>query len=297
MHDLKFEGSSTDNQSFMALVRQVCENMGIRQKDLAASLDLKQSQMNLYFQGKVEMRTERLLSLLKVLGVDVELLLQDQLSGLKAHPPDKNASENRILALIGGLTPSQKLSMGRILTQLSSDRTSSAESVDGNEMLEMVKKELRRDHLFNLFCVLPDFAKDLPSIMRLSRQLGITPHASERYLHNLLASGVWSVIGSKVESDFTLFDAGDSSPQEFLSMTADIISNLNENSASNYDTHTLVTNRTLVRNFVGKVNQGLKELYLKSQSEDEEKNCIFSWAHVGMVNLNIAPKNNVESIQ
>jgi len=55
---------------------------GVRQKDLAEKMGMKASQMSLYFNGKSEMRADRFVELLEILGVDVEASIQNKLSEL-----------------------------------------------------------------------------------------------------------------------------------------------------------------------------------------------------------------------
>ncbi|MEK2644288.1 helix-turn-helix domain-containing protein [Bdellovibrio sp. BCCA] len=114
--DLRLERS----EILMSRIREVCLLMGIRQKDLAQSLQLKPSQMNLYFNGKVEMRVERLLPLLEILGVDVELQLEEKIKELGGELRSFQETENKVLAKIGRLDDYKRQSLLRIIHILGS---------------------------------------------------------------------------------------------------------------------------------------------------------------------------------
>ncbi|WII72465.1 helix-turn-helix transcriptional regulator [Bdellovibrio sp. 22V] len=113
---LKLERS----EIFMARIREACSLLGIRQKDLAESLQLKPSQMNLYFQGKVEMRTDRLLPLLEILGIDLERQLEERIRELGDTTTSLQNSENKVLAKIGRLDEYKRQSLLRIIHILGS---------------------------------------------------------------------------------------------------------------------------------------------------------------------------------
>lgn len=118
--NLGSEKSPTRTDDFMARVREACALMGIRQKDLADSLDIQASQMNLYFQGKVEMRSDRLLALLGILGVDVEGMLEERIKELGGPALKAPGTESRMLATIGRLDEYKKQSILRIVNVLGS---------------------------------------------------------------------------------------------------------------------------------------------------------------------------------
>lgn len=103
----------------MSRIRHACNLMGIRQKDLADSLELKPSQMNLYFQGKVEMRADRLIPLMKILGIDIENLLEDKIKELGGDPLGLSR-ESKIFANMGRLDDYKKQSLLRIIHILGS---------------------------------------------------------------------------------------------------------------------------------------------------------------------------------
>lgn len=110
----------TSGEDFMARVREACALMGIRQKDLAESLAIKPSQMSLYFQGKVEMRSDRLLPLLAILGLDVPGMLEERIKQLGGQSSVPQGNESRTLASIGRLDDYKRQSILRIVSILGS---------------------------------------------------------------------------------------------------------------------------------------------------------------------------------
>lgn len=115
---------SSTSDEVMSLVREICREVGIKQRDLAAHLHLKPSQMNLYFSGKVEMRTDRLVRLLEILGVDLRQNLRERLDqirgvpGPQAAPDDDNIDDSKILAKIGRVKSPKRESLLRIIELL-----------------------------------------------------------------------------------------------------------------------------------------------------------------------------------
>ena len=106
---------SVKSDELMDKIREACALMGIRQKDLADYLDMKPSQMNLYFRGKVEMRSDRLITLLGVLGIDIEELLSEKIRALGGSSASSNSSENKMLASLGRLDDYKKQSLLKII--------------------------------------------------------------------------------------------------------------------------------------------------------------------------------------
>lgn len=118
------ETQSPTSDEVMSLVREICREVGIKQRDLAAHLNLKPSQMNLYFSGKVEMRTDRLVRLLEILGVDLRQSLRhrlDQIKGVNVTPTsfdDESIDDSKILAKIGRVKSPKRESLLRIIELL-----------------------------------------------------------------------------------------------------------------------------------------------------------------------------------
>ncbi|WP_413613096.1 helix-turn-helix domain-containing protein [Bdellovibrio sp. HCB-110] len=108
------------SEVLMSRIREACLLMGIRQKDLADSLQLKPSQMNLYFQGKVEMRTDRLVPLLAILGIDIERQIEEKIKELGGESFSPLGNENKVLARIGRLDEYKRQSLLRIIHILGS---------------------------------------------------------------------------------------------------------------------------------------------------------------------------------
>lgn len=103
----------------MVGVRELCRLMGIRQKELAASLNMKPAQMNVYFQGKAEMRAERMIELLKILGLDIEKQIQDKINEMGGE--SKTANSSKILASMGGLHETNRKSLLKIIKMLGAE--------------------------------------------------------------------------------------------------------------------------------------------------------------------------------
>lgn len=115
---------STSDET-MALVREICREVGIKQRDLAAHLQLKPSQMNLYFSGKVEMRTDRLVRLLEILGIDLRQIIRERLQQIRGLTPaahslsdDDVIDDSKILARIGRVKSPKRESLLRIIELL-----------------------------------------------------------------------------------------------------------------------------------------------------------------------------------
>lgn len=103
----------------MSQIRVLTQALGVRQKDLAASLNLKPSQMNVYMQGKVEMKTDRLLCVLELMGVDVEKILEEKI--IEASKTSLQASnKENVLAKIGRLDADNRESIFKIVKILGS---------------------------------------------------------------------------------------------------------------------------------------------------------------------------------
>lgn len=107
------------NDRLVSKIRLLCHSLGITQRDLAASLELKPSQMNLYMQGKVEMKSDRLLKVLNILGLDIETLLDQRIAEL-SQANSRPAPEQRVLAKIGRLDEYKRESLLKIISILGS---------------------------------------------------------------------------------------------------------------------------------------------------------------------------------
>lgn len=164
----------------------------------------------------------------------------------------------------------------------------SSNKIDAIEHLrEKVKLEIRTDYDFALFCILPGLNEKISEIKKMAKKIGISEPAADRYAELLIGSGYWKVDTSlnHVSSNFELLDLGDLSIKDYLAMTVCIVSRLSESKSYEYDSLSIVTSRSLVKGFVREVNQALKKLYVKSSSGDYQKDCVFSWTHTGVIEI------------
>lgn len=169
---------------------------------------------------------------------------------------------------------------------------------DGAELLEKLKAELRQNYQFALFSVLPGLSSDIRVVLKLGKKLGLKPATAAEFSYRLWRAGLWKIADNHVETNFEYLNLGDISVKDYLAMTVTIIAHLSEAKSYEYDTLSLVTNRTLVRQFVVKVNQALKELHEKSHAPETAKECLFSWSHTGVIELEYsALKNSSEDFE
>ncbi|KYG61530.1 hypothetical protein AZI86_17640 [Bdellovibrio bacteriovorus] len=113
------ELTESKRDKVMSQIRTLSQTLGVRQKDLAASLNLKPSQMNVYMQGKVEMKTDRLLCVLELMGIDVEKLLEQKIIEASKASFESSNKEN-VLAKIGRLDADNRESIFKIVKILGS---------------------------------------------------------------------------------------------------------------------------------------------------------------------------------
>ena len=153
------------------------------------------------------------------------------------------------------------------------------------DLIEQVKKEIREDYDFALFCIIPGLSDRLPEILNIGKKLGIDAETLQRFSQLLLECGLWKMDAKskKVRSNFELLDLGDITVSDYLAMTVCIISRLSDKESYEYDSLSIVTSRELIKNFVREVNQSLKNLYTQSNSGEFEKDCLFSWTHTGVI--------------
>lgn len=105
----------------LSQIKKVCHLKGVRQVDLAQNLNIKPSQMNLYFRGFSKMRADRFVDLLNVLGIDLESVLNNEILRCENAPAaQKNeVNETKVLAKIGRLDGQHRESLYRIAKILS----------------------------------------------------------------------------------------------------------------------------------------------------------------------------------
>lgn len=104
--------TTSSEPSLISRVKLLAQLIGISQKDLALNLGLKPSQMNLYFNEKAEMKANRFVDLLKVLGVDVETLLEEKIRSLQSSSEIDDAT---LHAKLGRVTGRKKKSLLKII--------------------------------------------------------------------------------------------------------------------------------------------------------------------------------------
>lgn len=160
------------------------------------------------------------------------------------------------------------------------------ENLSDEELLDLVKSEIRKNHKFTLFCVIPFITTELGALKRTSAKLGISEDLARYFSARLLRSGLWAIEDNRVVTKFQFLDLGDISVKEYLSMTVSIIAQLSEDKPGTYETVTIASTRPLVRALIGKVNQALREFTEKSDKETA-RNVMFSWTHTGVINLEI----------
>lgn len=146
-----------------------------------------------------------------------------------------------------------------------------------------VAREIKQNYELALMCVLPGIESRVAKIQDAARQIGIESTRFERYRRILLEAEVWKINGTEVISDFELLELGELTIQDHLSMTLDIISRLSPANSHEYEHMALASNREVVRKFLGKVRQALKELYTESKAPAVKKDCVFSWTQTGVV--------------
>lgn len=152
-----------------------------------------------------------------------------------------------------------------------------------------VVHQIRQDYEFGLFCLLPGFESQLRPLLQAAQKLGLSERKIELYSRRLFDAGLWTLNGNTIVAKFEYLELGDIDIQEYLAMTVCIVARLSQNKSYEFDTLSLVTNRALIRNFVVKVNSGLKELYEASKAEGAAQDCVFSWTHTGVIELERKP--------
>lgn len=77
----------------ISLLRELLSSAHVTQKDLALGLGMKPSHINLYFKGKSDIHSRKLVSILKMLGIDLESLVRERIEMLSRNE-GKVSSEN-----------------------------------------------------------------------------------------------------------------------------------------------------------------------------------------------------------
>lgn len=107
--------TTPSDSTLISRVKLLAQLTGISQKDLALNLGLKPSQMNLYFNEKAEMKANRLVDLLRVLGVDVESLIEEKIKALESSSEIDDATLHAKLGRVSGRKKKSLLKIIKIL--------------------------------------------------------------------------------------------------------------------------------------------------------------------------------------
>lgn len=105
-------------QSVMELVRDLVDLTDLKQKDVANQMGLKASQMNLYFNGHSEMRANRLVELLDILGINVQAEIQKRIRALKEERSVAHLDQFALAVKLGSVDQSTRKSLKSLIEQL-----------------------------------------------------------------------------------------------------------------------------------------------------------------------------------
>lgn len=102
--------------TMVPLLREFMKEAGVTQRDLAAAIGVKSSQLNLFFTGKSDMHSRKLVLLLKSLGIDLERILADQLQEIRNQSAQRHPSS--LIAKINAMDPEQRKPLLAIVKML-----------------------------------------------------------------------------------------------------------------------------------------------------------------------------------
>lgn len=87
--------------SLVPLLRELMRETQVTQRDLAAGIGATSSQLNLFFTGKSDMHSRKLVGLLRALGIDLEEILEQRLNEIRNQesPKSQTALHAKISAL------------------------------------------------------------------------------------------------------------------------------------------------------------------------------------------------------
>ena len=105
-------------RSLMSRIRELSRNVGISQRDLAQSMGLKPSQLNLYFNERAEMKAQRLVQLLEILGIDINELLSHRIRALGGDPDGSDIDDSNLYAKLGRIRGAKRKSLLKIIRML-----------------------------------------------------------------------------------------------------------------------------------------------------------------------------------
>lgn len=148
-----------------------------------------------------------------------------------------------------------------------------------------IASEIKDNYVFNLFYLLPGIDSRVSQIHRNAKRLNMSSDEIEKFQNALIASGLWAQSEDNISMKLDLLDFGELTIQDFLAHTISVISKISEEKRSEYDSMSLVTSRVHIKKFIKTVNLALKELYESSKEDLDDRNCLFSWTHMGVIEL------------
>lgn len=109
---------TTDNSSVVDQLREILKLTGISQKELAEMMDLKPSQMNLYFKDKSKMRADRFIDLLEILGIDVLQMIENRLNQLRHSSSSAQLDQSLFLVKLDRVKGTTRKSLKELIELL-----------------------------------------------------------------------------------------------------------------------------------------------------------------------------------
>ena len=102
----------------MSKIRELSRIVGISQRDLSEHMGLKPSQLNLYFNERAEMKAQRLVQLLEILGIDIDELLNQRIRTLGGDPSGSEIDDSNLYAKLGRIRGAKRKSLLKIIRML-----------------------------------------------------------------------------------------------------------------------------------------------------------------------------------
>lgn len=159
-----------------------------------------------------------------------------------------------------------------------------AEDQERLEFLALV----RQNYKLSLMCILPGVERRESRLRAAAKQLGVQGEQFEEFKKLLFHHRVWTQEDGVISANFELLDLGELSVSDYMSNSLSIISRLSQaTKPSEFETLSLATNRELIRKFNGQVKLALKNLYLESKASGVKTDTLFSWTHMGVIELEV----------
>lgn len=105
-------------RTLMSKIRELSRIVGISQRDLSQSMGLKPSQLNLYFNERAEMKAQRLVQILEILGIDIDELLTQRIRALGGDPTGSDIDDSSLYAKLGRVRGAKRRSLLKIIRML-----------------------------------------------------------------------------------------------------------------------------------------------------------------------------------